>query len=100
MKAATCPICKIDLSFSVKDNVRYCSNCRREFYPVQEQQTKTLLEQYDLETVSSSESGEGPVLLCDETDNRGFPESRKKKDYLQDLFGSHCKITTHVENPT
>ena len=40
MKAATCPICKINLSFSVKDKCRYCSSCKREFWPIQEQQKK------------------------------------------------------------
>ena len=105
MKAATCPICKINLSFSVKDNVRYCGQCRREFWPVpdaDEQQTKTLLEYGDIETVSSESgsSSSSPVLLSDQTDYRGFPESRKKKDYLQEAFGSHVKITSRVDYPS
>ena len=101
MKEAQCPIDKTVLSFSVKDNVRYCSSCRREFYPIQEQQTKTILEQYDLETVSEGAEGaggEGPVLLSSDEDLRAFPFGkdyhRKNKDYLAQHF-PNCRIQTN-----
>ena len=106
MKAATCPICKINLSFSVKDKCRYCIPCKREFWPFQEQQeNKTLLEQYDIETVSSSESGgaEGPVLICDDSDLKTWPKGynnrNRKKDYLAEHF-PNTTIETRKYIPT
>ena len=58
VKKAQCPICHVELSYNPKENVKSCKICRREYWPVEQvQETKTLLEQYDLETVSNSESG-------------------------------------------
>jgi hypothetical protein len=100
MKAVgTCPICKIQLSINSKDAIRYCSQCRREFYCIEEQKTKLQLEYGDLETIGESGSS-FPVLLADETDYRGFPESRqKKKDYLQKYF-ENTTITSREYIPT
>ena len=64
----TCPICKIPLTVnSDHDQIQFCSSCKREFWPVATEQTKSISDHFDLESVSA-ESGEGPVLLCDDSD--------------------------------
>ena len=98
-----CPICKVALSIKDMDgkyDIKYCSSCKREFWPMKEESKNFLEEQSDLETVSTESGSSFPVLLSDEMDYKGFPESRKKKDYLQEFFGSHVKITSRVDNPT
>ena len=60
--------------------------------------------QCDLETVSSESGGEGPVLLSDQTDYRGFPNEyeykKKNQSYLTDYFGSHVSVETREYIPT
>ena len=88
MKAAVCPVDKTILSFSVKDNVRFCPECKRQFWPMRDELPKNYVElQSDLETVSP-ESGSSPVLLSDENDYKYWPKnhSHKKKDYLAEHF--------------
>ena len=103
MKAAICPIDKTILSFSVKDNVRFCPECKRQFWPMRNELPKNYVElQSDLETVSS-ESGSSPLLLSDENDYRGFTDEylqKKNDNYLTRYFPSHCKISSRVDNPT
>ena len=100
----TCPICKIPLTInSDHDQIQFCSSCKREFWPVAVEQQKTLLEEYDIETVGSSESGggEGPVLMCDDSDLRTWPKghSHRKKDYLAEHF-PNTTIETREYIPT
>jgi hypothetical protein len=90
-----CPVCRTPLSVKNIDDrydLQYCSSCRREYYPIEDEQ-KSKLEYDDIETVS--ENGE-PILLSDETDNRFFPKNyrKKKESYLTDYFGSHVEIET------
>ena len=84
MKSGVCPICKLELD--EKDNIKFCPVCRRQFYSIEPQKSYLDL-QYDIETISP-ESGSSPVLLCDDSDMKGFPAEYKKKkqNYLQKYF--------------
>ena len=99
--AGVCPICKSELDEN-NDGIKFCRVCLREFWPIKSEQQQTNLEsdQYDLETVSS-ENGEGPVLLCDDSDLKTWPKNHKnkKKDYLAEYF-PNTTIETREYIPT
>ena len=67
-----CPVCRISLSVKNIDHkydIQFCSSCRREFYPLKEDNQQNKLEYDDIKTVSEDGQRGGPILLCLEDNN-------------------------------
>ena len=47
-----CPVCNKNLHLDDKSNIRFCGQCHREYYSIEERNKSDLGLQYDLETVS------------------------------------------------
>jgi uncharacterized protein YbaR (Trm112 family) len=96
MSNSSCPVCKIPLSTNDENNTQSCSKCRREYYPIKEEQKSIIYE--DIEPVSENQGEGNPILLCDNTDVRYY-RPKEKENYLQKKFGTHCDIDTREEIP-
>ena len=98
-----CPICRVELSSSNDNKVKFCPTCRREFYPVSSDKQPSNLN-YDLETVSTETGDANPILLSSNDDANSINQNQtgiqreKEKDYLKKHF-PHAEITTEYYYP-